>query len=382
MPDGPTGRSRSAPSDGSARTPCPTRALFYNESTKNGYKGQLFFPNEEDGDIGRAFAVTKDGDAVALPRLGLFQWENTIPAPNQTDTTLVMGMEDGPAGNVSQLWVYAGSKQKNGEPVAKAGLTNGDDHVLDAVDQAVSTDTQWRATYDVGEAAPVRIVDNEWNQTGAGQNADGLRDGLSLNRIEDGYFDPNNPNDFYFLTTEGGQNNGESPSGPLYRDGGGLWLLRWADIENPDLGGTLTLLLDGSEEIGEGEAKMHKPDNMAIDTHGNLLIQEDPGNVNHLARIVAYRISDGALGVVARFDEALFGTGATADPNRYTIDEESSGIIDAEAFLGEGAFIFDAQIHTTKHLPAGTGPGTVQEYVENGQLLTLKVDDWSDIYGD
>ena len=254
--------------------------------------------------------------------------------------------------------------------------------MLDAVDQAVSTDTQWRATYDVGEAAPVRIVDNEWNQTGAGQNADGLRDGLSLNRIEDGYFDPNNPNDFYFLTTEGGQNNGESPSGPLYRDGGGLWLLRWADIENPDLGGTLTLLLDGSEEIGEGEAKMHKPDNMAIDTHGNLLIQEDPGNVNHLARIVAYRISDGALGVVARFDEILFGTGATTDPNRYTIDEESSGIIDAEAFLGEGAFIFDAQIHTTKHLPAGTGPGTVQEFVENGQLLTLKVDDWADIYGD
>ena len=51
---------------------------------------------------------------------------------------------------------------------------------------------------------------------------------------------------------------------------------------------------------------MHKPDNMTIDTHGNLLIQEDPGNVNHLARIVAYRISDGALGVVARFDAALF----------------------------------------------------------------------------
>ena len=127
---------------------------------------------------------------------------------------------------------------------------------------------------------------------------------------------------------------------------------------------------------------MHKPDNMAIDTHGNLLIQEDPGNVNHLARIVAYRISDGALGVVARFDANLFATGATADPNKLTIDEESSGIIDTEAFLGAGTFVFDAQVHTAKRLPAGTGPGTVQEFVENGQLLTLKVDDWSDIYGD
>ena len=307
--------------------------VFYNESTKNGWKGQIYFGNEEDGDIGRSFGVTKEGDATALPRLGLFQWENTIPAHNQTDTTLVMGQEDGPAGDVSQLWIYVGTKQKSGPPVAKAGLTNGDDHVLDAVDQAVSTDTQWRATYGKGVAAAVRIVDNDWNQSGAAQNADGLADGLSLNRIEDGHWDPNHPNDFYFFTTEGGQKEGTGLNG---RDGGGLWRLRMADIENPDAGGTLTLLLDGSEVIGDGEAKMNKPDNMTIDTHGNLLIQEDPGNVNHLARIVAYRISDGALGVVARFDPALFSTGSTADPTRLTTDEESSGIIDTEAFLGAG----------------------------------------------
>jgi hypothetical protein len=353
--------------------------VFYNESTRNGWKGQIYFGNEEDGDIGRSFGVIKEGDATALPRLGLFQWENTIPAANQTDTTLVMGQEDGPAGDVSQLWVYVGTKQKSGPPVAKAGLTNGDDHILDAVDQAVSTDTQWRATYGTGVAAAVRIVDNDWNQSGAAQNADALAEGLSLNRIEDGHWDPNHPNDFYFLTTEGGQKEGTGLNG---RDGGGLWRLRMADIENPDAGGTLTLLLDGSEVIGDDEAKMNKPDNMTIDTHGNLLIQEDPGNVNHLARIVAYRISDGALGVVARFDPALFSTGATADPTRLTIDEESSGIIDTEGFLGAGTFVFDAQVHTAKNLPAGTGPGTVQEFVENGQLLTVTVSDWGAVYGD
>jgi hypothetical protein len=92
---------------------------------------------------------------------------------------------------------------------------------------------------------------------------------------------------------------------------------------------------------------------MTIDTHGTILIQEDPGNVNHLARIVAYRISDGALGVVAKFDESLFGTGATADPNKLTIDEESSGIIDTDAFISAGTFIFDAQVHTAKGSPQG-----------------------------
>jgi hypothetical protein len=355
--------------------------VFHNESTGTGWSGQIYFGNEEDGDVGRSFGVTKEGDATALPRLGLFSWENTIPAHNVSDTTLVMGQEDGP-GNGSQPWVYVGTKQNSGPPIVKAGLTNGDSHVLDAVNQAVTNDAQWRATYGKGVPGPVRIVDNDWNQSGAAQNADALADGLSLNRIEDGHWDPSHPNDFYFLTTEGGQNNGENPTGPLYRDGGGLWLLRWADIENPDAGATLTLLLDGSEDLGAGEAKMHKPDNMTIDTHGNLLIQEDPGNVNHIARIVAYRISDGALGVVARFDTDLFATGATADPNKLTIDEESSGIIDAKDFLGAGTFVFDAQVHTAKGLPAGTGPGTVQEFVERGQLLTLKIDSWSAVYAD
>jgi hypothetical protein len=32
--------------------------------------------------------------------------------------------------------------------------------------------------------------------------------------------------------------------------------------------------------------------------------------------------------------------------------------------------------------PAGTGRGTVQEYVERGQLLTLKVDNWAAVYAD
>ena len=349
--------------------------LFYNPATKAGYKGQIYFANEEAGDNGRLFGITKEGDATQLPRLGLFSWENTKPAANQSDTTLIIGDEDGPTDG-SQLWVYVGTKQRSGPPVAKAGLTNGDDHVLDAVNQAVSTDAQWRTTYGKGVPAAVRIVDNEWNATGAVQNSTGKADGLNLNRIEDGHWDPNHPNDFYFVTTQGGVTGG---TGLNAFDTGGLWRLSWSDIENPDAGATLTLLLDGTETPNDG-TKLNKIDNLAIDQRGNILIQEDPGNVNHLARIVAYRISDGALGVIAKFDANLFGTGATANPTKLTIDEESSGIIDTEDFLGAGTFFFDAQVHTAKGLPAGTGPGTVQEFVERGQFLSLKVTDWSAVY--
>jgi len=353
--------------------------LFYSKSKKVGYTGQIYFGNEEDGDNGRAFGVTTDGTAQALPRLGLFQWENTIPAPNKHQTTLVMGQEDGPAGPLSQLWAYVGTKQNSGNAFDRAGLTNGLDYVFDAVEQSVTTDAQWRATVGTGVPAPVTLNEVPWNQTGAAQNAEALADGLSLNRVEDGFWDPAHPRDFYFLTTEGGDT---STTFPYPRDGGGLWRLSFQNIEKPERGATLTLLLDGSEEIAPGEPKMNKPDNMTMDRNGNILIQEDPGNNDHLARIVAYRVSDGALGVVARFDQALFGPGATADPARLTTDEESSGIIDAESVLGSGSFLFDAQVHTAKNLPLGTGSNTVEEYVENGQLLFLRISDWAAIYSE
>jgi len=350
--------------------------LLYNERSGAGYRGQIFFGNEEDGDAGRAFGIDLSGKAWALPRLGLFSWENTVPAANRSNTTLVMGQEDGP-GDGSQPWVYVGTKTKSGSPVARAGLTNGLSFVLDVVDQAVTNDAEFRAEYGTGTPADVDLVNVPWSLTGAQQNALAKTDGLSLNRIEDGHWDPDRRNDFYFLTTEGGETSG---SGADSRDGGGLWLLRFRDIERPALGATLTLLLDGSQSLGADEPKFNKPDNMAIDGEGNLLIQEDPGNNNHLARIIAYRLSDGALGVVARFDELEFGPGATDDPTRLTTDEESSGIIDTARLLGKGTFLFDAQVHTAKNLPAGTGPNTVQELVENGQLLLLKVKDWDDIY--
>jgi hypothetical protein len=348
---------------------------FYTEALGVGYQGQIYFGNEEDGDAGRSFGFLTDGTVQALPRLGLFSWENTVPANNAGLTTLVMGQEDGPRDG-SQPWVYVGTKQTSGNAFDRAGLTNGRNFVLDAVDPLVTSDLTWRATYATGVAAAVRLSEIPWNQTGAAQNVEGKAEGLSLNRIEDGHWDRKNPNDFYFLTTEGGD---RATTFPFLRDGGGLWLLHWADIDQPELGATLTLLLDGSEEIDPGEPKLHNPDNMVLDRHGNVLIQEDPGNNAHLARIVAYRIKDGALGVVARFDPSRFSLGGS---RFITQDEESSGIVDTEKLFGPRTFLFDAQIHSKAGLPAGTGPNTVEEYVENGQLLLLKVSSWHEVYGD
>jgi len=221
-----------------------------------------------------------------------------------------------------------------------------------------------------------------WNQSGAEQNAEAAVEGLTLNRIEDGAFDPRNRNAFYFVTTEGG-----AGTVPGVRDGGGLWRLTFDNVDDPSAGGTLELLLDGSEAIG-----LNKPDNLTFDANGgDLLIQEDPGNNAHVARIVAYRTSDGATAEVARFDDALFDP-VVAGANLVTADEESSGIIDVTSIYAPvpqsieeaiteanfsargGRFLFDAQVHTAN----GLNDPVAQ--VERGQMLILEISDWNVIY--
>ena len=357
-----------------------TRGELFNVTSGNGTRRQVYFANEESGDEGRAFGVLKNGVARQLPRLGLFSWENTQTAHNDTDTTVVMGNEDSDPG---QLRVYVGSKRHSGGAMHKAGLTNGQLFVVDAVNESVTTDAEFRATYGKGVAAPVAFGSGEridWTKSGAEQNAEAAAKGLSLNRIEDGHFDPNHKNNYYFTTTEGGSTAPDPAEPGNERDGGGLWRLHFNDVERPERGGTLTLLLDGSEA-----PYLNKPDNIVIDDEQNLLIQEDPGGNDHLARIVAYNIDTGERGVLARFDPALFGAtnplGDTPDERAVlTTDEESSGIISTDRQFGEDTFLFDAQVHSAKNLRPGSGRGTMQEFVQHGQLLSMRVGDWADVY--
>jgi hypothetical protein len=330
-----------------------------NRKSGKGYDGQLYMANEESGDEGRVFGVTTDGVAWQLPALGLFSWENTLVAPTSGDATVVMGNEDA---NPGQLRVYVGTKTSSGSAVDKAGVTNGTSFVIDDVNPAVTNDAEYRVAYGKDMNVPVVLNAIDTTVNGKAQNAEALAKGISLNRIEDGSFDPKNPNDYYFLTTEGGSTT-PVESG-VTRDGGGLWLLRFKDVNQPSLGATLTLLLDGSEA-----PFLSKPDNMTIDREGNILIQEDPGNNAHVARIVAYRIEDGALATLAQFDPAQFTPGAAGF---ITQDEESSGIIEISKLADKGStFLFDAQVHKATADPA---------LVEMGQLLTLTVASWGDVY--
>jgi Bacterial protein of unknown function (DUF839) len=174
-------------------------------------------------------------------------------------------------------------------------------------------------------------------------------------------WDPANPNDFYFLTTG-------STAAAAGR--GGLWRMRWNDVTQPSLGGTLALLVDHpashlATDDSTNQPGFYMPDNMTMDSHGHILIQEDPGGDNYVARVFAYDVATNVLKPVATFDPALFGAGA---PGFITNDEESSGIIDTESIYGAGTFLLDAQIHTA------TGLSNPTRDAERGQYLLMTVD--------
>jgi Bacterial protein of unknown function (DUF839) len=327
---------------------------FLSRESGRGYPEQIYFANEELDPDGRVFGVLADGTSQQLPRLGLFAWENTKPAYNRTDTTLILGTEDTAHG---QLHIYAGAKQVDGNPFDRAGLTNGVRYVLDLVDEDVSSDVEVRDAFGKGAPAEFDLAEVDWDQSANRQNDEAEAEGLTLFRIEGGTWDPRRPETFYFTTTEGGAGASRK------RDGGGLWQLTFQDIEQPRRGGTIELLLDGSEA-----PHLNAPDNVDIDASVNLLILEDPDENPHLARIVAYDTATGARGVVARFDTERFGADSA---NLITIDEEASGIIDAEHVIGPGCFLFTAQVHERSADPAN---------VELGQLLALKVDSFRNVY--
>ena len=365
---------------------------FYDKASGTGIKDALFFAGEEGSDESRGFATNlTNGQLVQLPALGLSAWENFIPARTTTKNTVIMGNEDGDAKD-SQLWMYMGTKTKTGTWFEKAGLTNGKSYVLAAAASApVANDYEIREKYGKNKPFAVTFAAVDIKANGKAQNIEANAKGIELARVEDGHFDPNKPNDFYFVTTQSdSEPTGKkvvgattpNPATPtVSRDGGALWRLRFVDANKPFLGSTLELLLDGSEDI-----YMSKPDNMTVDSLGNVLIQEDPGNNAHLARIVSYRISDGKVGTIARFKADYFTTGATGF---ITSDEESSGIVDVSAELRTSKtdkasyYMFVAQIHAT---PAKARPdmdatdATLAKAIEGGQWYILKITNWTDVY--
>jgi hypothetical protein len=311
-------------------------SAFYDVASGKGYDGQFFMNGEESGTEGKAWIHGLGGVSWEFPRMGKASWENIVANPGSGQATVVAGTDDtSPAG---QVYVYIGAKNTTGtSDIDKAGLTNG---TLYGVAVAGVTSEPSATGIPSGTAFTLANLGNVENNTGAQLETAGAAAGVTgFLRPEDAAWDPVHPNDLYFVTTS----SFTTPSR--------LWRLRFSDVNNFAAGGTLDMLLDGTE----GQKML---DNITVDKKGHVMLVEDVGSQAHIGKVWRYDIATDALTQIAQHNLDLFTPGA---PAFLTQDEEASGIVDASSILGSGWFLVDVQAHYTI-------PG---ELYEGGQYLAI-----------
>jgi hypothetical protein len=322
---------------------------------------------------GRAYAHiatgTQRGEAWQLPRLGEAAWENVVASPHPQMKTILMLLDDSSvstrgttlcdfAGQIgcnvpSELYMYVGTKQSAGNAIERAGLANGNLFgVRVRVDGKFVTEES--NAYGFGTSGfvgtgrfSVHGFGNVAGIDGVQLQKDSVAAGVTrFQRIEDGVWDPRrrHRNDFYFVTTASFSRNSR-----LYR-------LRFEDVEQPEAGGSIEILLKGDE----GQKML---DNVTMDRYGRIVMQEDVGSNDRLGRIWVYDTASGGLIEVARHNPKFFAPGGS---DFLTSDEESSGIIDASRILGHGWFLAAVQAHVPFR-----GDASI---VEHGQLLAIYID--------
>jgi len=186
--------------------------------------------------------------------------------------------------------------------------------------------------------------------------------------------------------------------GPGISTNGRVWKMV-LDKHDPRMVESLSILVDGDDSPVKTLTEIRQPDNIESTRHG-LYITEDPGSSQQFAfgtaqpparsaAIWQYKFADGSTHVVATVDQGLDElAGYDVDPSGpgNLGAWEASGIVDASAAFGPGAFLVTVQAHslwvesdTTSGLDA-TGPGNVPDgkpdftlKKEGGQLLLIRI---------
>jgi len=329
-------------------------SAFYNETTKLGYNGRLFLNGEENGTEGRAFAHELNGNSWELPWLGKFSWENALASGASGDKTVVVGQDDA-GGGKGQVYVYVGTKQAGGNAVEKAGLANGTMYGIAVTGFAAESGTSGIPD---NTKFTLTKIDNAAGKSGAevetASNAQGV---TQFRRPEDGAWDPTRPNVYYVATTD------------AFPGRSRLWRLTFNDVKQPELGGKIDMLLDGTE----GQQML---DNIAVDKSGKrIMLQEDIGAQGQRGKMWMYNIATDTLRNIAEHNDDLFNPSKTG---YMTGDEETSGAIDVSDILGAGWFLFDDQVHEPWApagftAPAKSGAFLDPELVEGGALFAMYV---------
>jgi Bacterial protein of unknown function (DUF839) len=342
----------------------------------HGFDRPVYLTNEEssspdtfDGNGGLSVAVF-NGGLHTLPKLGRYSKENTVVQPTDGRRTVVIPTEDGPATLDNQLYMYVGTKDRSrkASALARNGLDNGKLYVFRSLDPARNSERTFTGGSVTGEW--VEIPDAEDLTDVELETASDALGAMTFVRPEDGAFNPNNPNEFFFDTTgsSSGADDGVNELGRLYS-------LR-LHPSNPLRPATLSVVYNADAVVAAGGDIAISPDNLDV-SRRYLMINED-GTTESRAVMAA----KGRDGSIWRFD--LVNGPVGADPATATrvaqLDPpgrdgvavgpgvwETSGIIDASRMFGRDTWLSDVQAH-----PPTTPPVGPTVTVEDGQLFLMR----------
>jgi hypothetical protein len=347
----------------------PKVSAFYNPATGLGTQERFYMHGEEGGATGYQLATIvtgpNAGKSYALGKFNLSTngsgltavgaWENSLANPFPQDQTVIMGTSDGGTGIMTNaVAVYVGTKQATGTEADKAGLTNGTLRFINVAGN------------------PLEIVNTTTRATNIVSGTRFTLSGTSsttFSRPEDGAWNPLDPNEFYFVTTDQLDQVADNVGAQIGNTR--LWRLTFDDIGNPSLGGKIDLLIDGRQVNGE---KVNMFDNITVNEKtGVIVLLEDAGNAAHNGKVWLYDPATDVLTRVANHDGARFGDVTTPATTPFNQDEETSGVIDASSILGAGMYLLVDQAHYAINAANPRGFSNPDELVEGGQLLAMRL---------
>jgi hypothetical protein len=342
----------------------------------NGFDRWIYLTNEEEQNAANTFdgmggvsVAIFDNELHTLPDMGRFSKENTVVQPHQGTRTLIFSLEDGPPTLDNQLFMYIGQKDTSAgaSVLERNGLVDGTLYVFRSFDRERNSERTFVSGSVTGEWVAIpnagALTDAQLEAASDAANA------MTFIRPEDGAFNPNNPNEFFWVTT--GSSSGSAEGVNEY---GRLYSLR-LHPRNPLGPATLKIVYNADLVVAGGGDTALSPDN--IDTSSRYLMINEDGTTETRAVMAA----KGRDGSIWRFDLVRDNPGVDVTtgvrvaelnpPGRDNVPVgpgvwESSGIIDASALFGADTWLSDVQAH-----PPTAAPGGPAVTVEDGQLFVM-----------
>lgn len=307
------------------------------------------------------------GEYKSLYGLGRMNHENSVAVAGYDQAVLVTG-DDTFSAPSSQLYMYAAANAD--------AVWNDQGHLwaFKSNSAAINDYGDLTMTNEVGGQfipVPDAIADGGQSGLETWSKANGV---FQFIRIEDLATDRTDPHIVYFADTgepkavadpaTGRLKRGSTANGPF--PNGRIFKMVLGDTD-PTVVKSLSVLIDGDAAGYNSVGALHQPDNIET-TENSILITEDPGSHNRFAgatnaRLWKYDLATGSMTAVA----------VAADP---TADWESTGVVDASEYFGNGAFLINVQAHNVfiQTDPSPINASGLTKKREGGQLLLIRID--------